>query len=148
MKAARIPLLLGEVALLIGLLTWFFMQGDPAPVASWLLGKDQASSEIYEEVDAETPLQLVLELPFEAYLYVVSHDLIYGCSALFPSEYLRTDVPANPLPAGKHLLPGSGGDSELSWQTGDATSPYSCMLIVSEAEIPGLAKAWKAVGWP
>ncbi len=144
MKATRIPLLLAEAILLISLLSWYFLQDGAYPQALWQVGADRASSEIYQQVEAETPIRLALDLPFPGHVYLVSHDLIYGCSALFPSEYLRSDLTANPLTAGRHVLPGlSTADSnlELSWQSGDASSPYSIMLVVSEHAIPELDAA-------
>jgi hypothetical protein len=145
-KATRIPLLIAEAALLIGLLGWYFLRDGELLQAHWQVGADRASSEIYQEVDAETPIRLVLDLPFSAHVYLVSHDLSYGCSALFPSEYLRSDLTGNPLPAGEHILPGSGvadPELELFWQSGDATSPYTCLLIVSDKAIPELEAAVK-----
>lgn len=121
----------------------FLLVGNKSqtPSAQWLVGEAGERIAPYAEVDAETPFRLDLELHSAAYVYLVSHDLIYGCSALFPSEYLNSDIPANPLPPGRHLFPGNAAKLELSWQSGDATSPFSCMLIVSAQEIPGMREA-------
>lgn len=141
MRTPRISLLIGETLALATLIWWLVDGRASSPVVKWEIGDGATNVEPYAAVDAETPIRLDLELPSPAHVYLVSHDLIHGCSALFPSEYLHSDVPANPLPAGRHLLPGQGADLELSWQSGDATSPYSCMLIVSSEEIPGMPEA-------
>lgn len=141
MKTARIPLLVGEALVFSALVFWWIGGATTAPQVRWQVDQAFASNDPYQAVGAETPIRLELNLPSPAYVYLVSHDLVYGCSAMFPSEYLHSDIPANPIPAGKHLLPGSGTELELSWQSGDATSPFSCMLIVSEQEVPGLRAA-------
>ncbi|MHC4078667.1 MAG: hypothetical protein ACYST0_09550, partial [Planctomycetota bacterium] len=61
-----------------------------------------------------------------------------GCRALFPSDYLATDV-QNPLPVGSHRLPGRLDSKDLEWHVpNNKNEAVSYILVVSRKPLPDL----------
>lgn len=137
LRTALVPI--AAIALALGY--HFVVSGptaDPnAPRTTWRIGND-AAIEPFDEIPAETRIGCTLTTIRSAYVYLASYDLTRGCLAMLPSSQLRTDLPDNPLPAGRHELPGRHLGNELSWSSGDATGPVSFLLVVSDHALPDL----------
>lgn len=112
---------------------------DDGPSVRWLGGDSAGAIEPMATLPAAYPLALELELPRPMYVYVASHDLVRGTIAMFPSTMLRSDLPANPLPAGRHTLPGTLDGADLRWHAGDGVGATSLMIIASPTPRPDLA---------
>jgi hypothetical protein len=127
---------LGAIATAGGMV---FQQGD-GPRAEWRFGPDRQTVEPFDEVPIADPMTLEVSLPFEAWVYTVYFSLTDGCRAMFPSDYLATDL-SNPLPPGTHRLPGKLDGKEMDWVVpGQKSQVVSFMVVVSKKPLPGLRK--------
>jgi len=144
-KKTKHFVLIAEAAALCVLLVWLAtgLGTDAVPRVHWRIDERDDPVEAFAEVEMETPLTLEVDLPFDAYLYVASFEPVRGSIAMFPSNFLRSDVPANPLAEGVHRLPGKHGDVDLLWHSGDVPSPISFMVVVSRDRLPELEAAMK-----
>jgi eukaryotic-like serine/threonine-protein kinase len=73
-------------------------------------------------------LSLDVDVSVPAHVYVVNEDERGASTLLFP---LRGRMPSNPLPAGRHRLPGLLGDEKLYWQVTAAGGREHFMIIAS-----------------
>jgi hypothetical protein len=111
--------------------------GD-GPRATWRFGPEHETVGPFDEVPMFDPMTLEVSLPFQAWVYSVYFSLAHGCRALFPSDYLATDL-QNPLPAGTHRLPGEADGKELQWAVPNCKGQaVSYILVVSRTPLPGL----------
>jgi hypothetical protein len=114
-----------------------FQHGD-GPYATWRFGPDHETVGPFEDVPMADPVNLELSLPFKAWIYTVCFSLAQGPRALFPSDYLATDV-QNPLPAGTHRLPGRLEGKDLTWVVPSCKNQaVSYLLVVSRKPLPDL----------
>lgn len=137
-KSRRSILLLEGVALL-SLLTLLVWPSPPRATIHWVV-KGEASKQI-ARVPAHTPVHFHLALEAESYVYAVQHDLVTGYSALFPSAFLKSDIPDNPLPPGHHAFPGTWTEVAMSWSAGASTTPVTFAVLVSEQPLENLTAA-------
>ncbi len=114
--------------------------GQDLPRATWRDGAGDPMS-AYSHVDPSAAFTLQLELPRPMHVYVASHDLVRGTLAMRPSATLRGDAAPNPLPAGRHDLPGVHLDRALQWPVGDGVGMNTVVLIASEEPLPELVAA-------
>jgi len=113
------------------------------PHATWRFGPESETVGPFDEVPMFDPMTLEVSLPFEASVYSVYFSLAHGCRALFPSDYLATDL-QNPLPAGTHRLPGNTDGKELRWAVPNCKGEaVSYILVVSRTPLPDLHKRMK-----
>lgn len=117
---------------------------DPRPRARWRIGEDQRKVAQFAEATANTPVFLELDLPFAAHVYLASWSRMQGTIALFPSERLSTDL-MNPLPAGKHQLPGRFEDKLMSWPSHAVVGPIHYLLVVSKEPLAELNDTMRKV---
>ena len=75
-------------------------------------------------------LSMDLDLSVPAHVYVINEDERGNSYLLFP---LRGREPANPLPAGRHRLPGVLDDERLYWQVTAAGGREHIIVIASPA---------------
>lgn len=120
----------------------------PAPEVAWRVGDDLRTVEQFAEIATGTPLRLEVELPFPAHVYVASWSRLQGTIALFPSQRLDTEL-ANPLPAGRHALPGpvrGNRDGRApTWPVHDVVGPITYFVVASREPLPDLEAALAAV---
>ncbi|MBK8979257.1 MAG: DUF4384 domain-containing protein [Planctomycetes bacterium] len=110
----------------------------PVPTARWTHGLPAtASIDPAAALPEGEPLTLDLTLPSPMHVYVAAWNLVDGTVALFPSETLRADRAANPLPAGQHRLPGQQGATRLHWHASDAALT-TFVVIASPTPLPDL----------
>lgn len=111
---------------------------DNTPRATWRFGTDQDTVGPFDSVTVSAPVTLEVSLPFKAWIYLVCFNLAQGCRALFPSDYLATDL-GNPLPPGTHRLPGQLDGRELQWPVPDRKGEaVSYILVASRKPLPDL----------
>lgn len=116
-----------------------FQHGD-GPYATWRFGPDHESVGPFADVPMAAPVSLELSLPFESWVYTVCFSLAQGPRALFPSDYLASDI-QNPLPAGTHRLPGRLEGKDLEWVVPSCENQaVSYLLVVSRKPLPDLHK--------
>jgi hypothetical protein len=109
-----------------------------APQATWRFGPERQTVAPFDEVPMLDPVTLEVTVPFKAWVYTVSFSLAGGCRALFPSDYLATDV-QNPLPVGSHRLPGRLDSKDLEWHVpNNKNEAVSYILVVSRKPLPDL----------
>ncbi len=120
---------------------WLVGPVTAAPRIEWSVA--ESAVQPFSEVKPYTPVRCTLELDEPAFVYAVSFDLMSGALALFPSETLRSDVVANPLPAGTHAFPGRHLERTLSWETSDANGAMTYMLITSPEPLDELQTVMK-----
>ena len=106
-----------------------------APTLHWTVdGTDDLPQ--FGEVAPHAKVSLELDLPRKSFVYAVSFDIERGTLALFPSSRLRTEEKlANPLPSGRHNLPGTQEDVELFWSAGDSPSSTCFAVVVSDRSL-------------
>ena len=106
------PLSLALAALALTGIT--FYSGSNQPQANWRFGPEQVSCEPFDQVPMFDAANLQVTVPFKAWVYVVYYSQNQGCRAMFPSDYLASDL-HNPLPKGSHRLPGTWKQKDLAW---------------------------------
>jgi hypothetical protein len=116
-------------------------QAEPPCSTTWAGGDARGPIEPAALLPTEFPLRLELGLDEPMHVYVASHDLVRGTIALFPSTALRSDLGANPLPAGNHSLPGRHMGKELAWHGGDGVGGTTFIVIASREPLTDLASA-------
>jgi hypothetical protein len=139
-KKTRLLVVGAELAITAALLGVWWLGPAAPPSLSWRVGDGGAPEALFAEVPHETPLELEIELPEPMHVYVCSHDTQRGGIAMFPSGALRSDVPSNPLPAGRHRLPGQARDLRLLWHAGDGVGPTSFLVVASVEPLPDLVR--------
>lgn len=116
-----------------------FFVGE-TPRATWRFGAELQTVGPFDEVSASDPMVLEVSLPFQAWVYLVCFNVARGCRAMFPSDYLATNL-QNPLPAGTHRLPGQTDGKELAWAVPECSGEVaSYILVVSTTPLPDLHK--------
>ena len=145
--ARKYGILIGEAVIVVGLLAYWLTsrQGAELTEVRWLAGHDGAAVEAFATLEKESPLVLELSLPSAAHVYVASFEPVRGTIAMFPSTWLRSDLPANPMPAGVHRFPGTHDGVDLLWHAGDVPGPISFMVVVSERPLPELEATMKTL---
>jgi hypothetical protein len=131
-RVVLVPLLAVGAALLL------WQQADePAghggvPAATWRIGTgtDVRQGKNYDTVPAESPIRLAWSCDEPRWVYVVSHSDVDGTLLLFPAPELRGS-PANPLPAGKVVLPGSRDGKEIAWTSRRDVLPTTTYVVVA-----------------
>jgi hypothetical protein len=103
----------------------------PVPALRWRVGEDRKQVDGFSEVKAGTQLLLEVSLPETAHVYVLSWSRIQGTIALFPSERLNTNL-VNPLPPGKHVIPGVFDGEPMTWPSHNVIGPVSYVVLASE----------------
>lgn len=134
----RRRLLVPAIALLVAGGLWWFGRGDAQrtiPAATWRLGTgtDVKQGQNYDELPAETPVRLAFGCEEPRHVYVFSHSRQDGTVLLFPSEDLRSDL-AQPLPAGRPVLPGKRDGRELAWTTRSQILPLTTFVAIASRE--------------
>lgn len=126
-----LPLAAGVAATAI----WLTSGRDGTPAATWRAGAGDAVRQArnYEELPAETPLRLSFVCGEPRHVYVFSHSAEDGTILLHPSPDVRTDL-AQPLPAGRAVLPGRNGDRDLHWNTRAQVLATTVFLVVAAKE--------------
>lgn len=110
------------------------------PYAIWRFGPDQETLGPFDDVPMGDPVTLEVSLPFKAWVYTIYFNLADGSRALFPSDYLATNL-QNPLPPGTHRLPGRFEGKDLQWVVPNCKDQaVSYVLVVSREPLPGLHK--------
>jgi hypothetical protein len=110
------------------------------PAATWRTGAgaDVKQARNYDELPAETQVQLSFTCDQSRYVYVFSHSDTDGTLLLFPSPDVKSNR-VQPLPPGQSTLPGKRDDKELAWTTRADVVPTTTFLVVAAAEpIPEL----------
>lgn len=139
-RRRRSWLLWSELAALCALLVLWASGASRPPTLEWHVA-GASSNEPFQRVAAEASLSLSLDLPAETWVYVASHEPVRGNIAMFPSAYLLAGTTRNPVPAGRHTLPGRHADVTLEWHAGDVAGPISFFVIASARPIPELDAA-------
>ncbi len=121
---------------------WWMDRADTSPIVTWTVEGHATPPTMFSVVPAETPLHMQLQLRRPAHVYVASFDPLRGTIAMFPNSYLRSELPANPLPAGDYTPPGNQGALGLRWHSGDAPGPMSILVVASEQALPKLEAIW------
>src|SRR5688572_12055535 len=110
----------------------------PTPQVAWHVGDDQAASvQQFAEVSTGTPIGLVVDLPYPAHVYVASWSELQGTIALFPSDRLASAL-RNPLPAGRHALPGVLDSKAMTWPTHSVVGPIHYFAVASRERLAEL----------
>ncbi|MEZ5963290.1 MAG: hypothetical protein R3F56_05520 [Planctomycetota bacterium] len=133
---------LASLAVLLVGIAWPAL--SPHPRMIWRVGSDLHEARQETEVTSGTPVALEVDLPFPAHVYVASWSTAMGTIALFPSEHLAT-ARANPLPAGKHHLPGLHEDTPTTWPTPNVVGPVYYLALVSCEPRPQIEAALRRV---
>lgn len=145
-KPARLTFVLAALAL--GYTAWIagiaVLQRAGEPSVTWRFGSDETAVESFETVPAWDSMTLSLNLPFDAYVYVVSFDHLHGAVTYFPTEYLGTDHDdpttgrMNFLSAGEHELPGTWNGSASKWFVPDVPESLSLCVVISRQALADL----------
>jgi hypothetical protein len=133
---------LAAVLLAVGIIALPLLSDRPSvPAATWLDANGSPFATVGTAAGGES-VTLRVRLPQPAHVYVASYSPAQGMLALFPSEYLRADSPAqNPLLAGEHSLPGRFGEAQLRWPVEAGTGSITYMLVVSRDPLPEVVDA-------
>jgi hypothetical protein len=108
----------------------------PAPVASYrikaVLNRDRDGVEVPlvqgTRLALSERVSMAVDVSTPAYVYVVNEDERGNSYLLFP---LPGREPVNPLPAGRHRLPGMLADEKLYWQVTTAGGREHFVVIAS-----------------
>jgi eukaryotic-like serine/threonine-protein kinase len=108
----------------------------PAPVASYrikaVLNRDRDGVEVPlvqgTRLALSERVSMAVDVSTPAYIYVVNEDERGNSYLLFP---LPGREPVNPLPAGRHRLPGMLADEKLYWQVTTAGGREHFVVIAS-----------------
>jgi hypothetical protein len=131
----------GAAALVLGLL---LLRPAAAPSVTWRFGADRTAVQPFEQVPMWEPMDCEVDLPFPAFVYVVSFDYVRGTVTYFPTEYLGTDHldqatgTMNRLAAGRHRIPGTWDAKPLTWYVPNTEESVSLCVVVSRQAIPEL----------
>lgn len=119
-----------------------------APVVHWRFGPQLETAEPFAEVHRYDAMELEIELPEAAWVYVASFDFERGGVGYFPSEYLNAEYnakgwqQAHHLPAGTHRLPGPDSDGEAqSWYVPRVEQAMALCVVVSKTRLGALDQA-------
>jgi hypothetical protein len=145
-KPVRLQFVLTLLALCCG--AWVagvtYLPRHQQAAVTWEFGSAQARTQSFEKVPAWDPMSLSIQLPFDAYVYVVSFDHMHGAVTYFPTEYLGTDHlnsttgRMNFLSAGKHEIPGTWNDTTPKWFVPNVDGSLSLCVIASRAPLADL----------
>ncbi|MEO6596362.1 MAG: hypothetical protein ABIP94_16555 [Planctomycetota bacterium] len=129
-------LLLPGIALVVAAVIWK-TNAAPAgttvtPAATWRVGSgsDMRQGSNYDNLAAETSIQLSIHNDEPRFVYVFSHSIEDGTLLLWPSPPLESDLP-QPLPPGTHVLPGRLADKELTWTTRSGIHSVTTFVVVA-----------------
>lgn len=132
---------IGGAGLLVGIAV---LPTEREPTATWRFGPEGSPTDSFETVPAWDSMTLSIDLPFDAYVYVVSFNHLHGTVCYFPTEYLGTDYldptsgRMNFLRAGQHRLPGTWQNSDLKWFVPNVPESLSLCVVVSRAPLADL----------
>jgi hypothetical protein len=144
---ARPRLRLGTIllaeALVLGTLLVVLLvgRGSDTPELRWQFGDVGETRDVFAELPPGFPLRLEIDLPESMHVYVASHDAMRGNIAMWPSTQLQTETESNPLPAGRHRLPGSFKGQEVQWHVGDGVGVTTFFVVASRQPIADLSRA-------
>ena len=133
-RAVAVPVIAVGIALVI----WQFRDApslSPVPAATWRVSVDgeYRQARNYDELAEETAIRLSFWCSEARHVYVFSHSRVDGTLLLFPSPELKGDL-SNPLPAGRHTLPGKYDDTDVTWTTRAGVLGLTSYVAVASAQ--------------
>lgn len=146
-RVIALPLIAAGIA--VGI--WLTLKPPGAtdiPAATWRIGlagspsgdsaTDHRQARNYDELPAETSLQLSYNCTEARYVYVFGRSTEDGTLLLFPSPELKGSL-SNPVPAGQAVLPGSLDDGPLTWTTrADILATTTYIVVAAREPVPEL----------
>ena len=134
-------LILPLIAVVAALYFWWAASpAAPRLAATWRVGtgSEIEQGQNYDEFAAESPVRLSVVCDEPHHLYVFSYSDEDGTLLLFPSPDIESDC-ANPLPAGRTVLPGEHEGEELAWTTRSGIVGLTTFVAIASREpIPEL----------
>jgi len=128
-RIVALPLLAAAVAAAVW---WQTPSRAAGPAATWRVGPvdDFSQARNYHGLPANSPVRLSFSCDAPRHVYVFSQSAEDGTLLLFPSPDVEGS-PANPLPAGRTVLPGERESAPVSWTTRQQVRATTAFVVVA-----------------